>query len=61
MGQYVVFKSHKQVFALPVEMVKRVIETEKFISLPEVPGPAHPWAVKAGRKTCHCLIWPTSL
>ena len=38
MGQYAVFKSHKQVFALPVEMVKRVIETEKFISLPEVPG-----------------------
>ncbi|GBG94912.1 modulation of CheA activity in response to attractants [Ligilactobacillus salitolerans] len=37
MGQYVVFKSHQQLFALPVEIVKRVIETEKFISLPEVP------------------------
>lgn len=37
MGQYVVFKSHKQLFALPVKVVKRVIEAEKFISLPEVP------------------------
>jgi len=37
MGQYVVFNSHKQTFALPVEIVKRVIEAENFISLPEVP------------------------
>lgn len=37
MGQYVVFKSHQQLFALPVKVVKRVIEAEKFISLPEVP------------------------
>ena len=37
MGQYVVFKSCKQIFALPVEIVKRVIETENFVSLPEVP------------------------
>lgn len=37
MEQYVVFKSCKQIFALPVEIVKRVIETENFIALPEVP------------------------
>lgn len=37
MGQYVVFKSHQQLFALPVQVVKRVIEAEKFISLPDVP------------------------
>jgi purine-binding chemotaxis protein CheW len=35
--QYVVFKSHDQFFALPVLLVTRVVETDQFISLPDVP------------------------
>ncbi|AUJ30648.1 MAG: chemotaxis protein CheW [Liquorilactobacillus hordei] len=35
--QYIVFKSHEQMFALPVSIVKRVVEFPKFIILPEVP------------------------
>ncbi|MDN7145710.1 chemotaxis protein CheW [Liquorilactobacillus mali] len=35
--QYIVFKSHEQMFALPVSIVKRVVESPKFIVLPEVP------------------------
>ncbi|MFT8392732.1 MAG: chemotaxis protein CheW [Liquorilactobacillus ghanensis] len=37
MDQYVVFKSHDQFFALPVLLVKRIVETDQFISLPDVP------------------------
>ena len=36
MEQYVVFESHNQLFGLPVTIVRRVVETDKFISLPEV-------------------------
>ena len=36
MEQYVVFKSHDQLFGLPVTIVRRVVETNKFIPLPEV-------------------------
>ena len=36
MEQYVVFKSHKQLFAMPVKAVTRVIEASNFITLPEV-------------------------
>jgi purine-binding chemotaxis protein CheW len=37
LDQYVVFKSHDQLFALPVQVVERIIETGKLISLPDVP------------------------
>ncbi|WP_281165298.1 chemotaxis protein CheW [Liquorilactobacillus sicerae] len=37
MDQYVVFKSHDQYFALPVQVITRIIETDDFISLPDVP------------------------
>lgn len=36
MGQYVVFKSNEQAFAIDVHVVKRVIETDTFIPIPEV-------------------------
>ncbi|SEM60025.1 purine-binding chemotaxis protein CheW [Ligilactobacillus sp. WC1T17] len=36
MEQYVVFESHNQLFGLPVTIVRRVVETDKFIPLPEV-------------------------
>lgn len=36
MEQYVVFKSHDQLFGLPVTIVRRVVETKGFIPLPEV-------------------------
>lgn len=38
MEQYVIFKSHEQLFALPVKIVKRVVEEDNFITLPEVPA-----------------------
>lgn len=37
LDQYIVFKSHEQMFALPVSIVRRVIEIPKLIVLPEVP------------------------
>lgn len=36
MGQYVVFNSNEQDFAIDVHVVKRVIETNTFIKIPEV-------------------------
>lgn len=36
MGQYVVFKSNDQTFAIDVHVVKRVVETDSFIKIPEV-------------------------
>ena len=36
MEQYVVFKSHNQLFAIRVTNVDRVIEANRFIALPEV-------------------------
>lgn len=36
MGQYVVFKSNDQAFAIDVHVVKRVVETNSFIKIPEV-------------------------
>lgn len=36
MEQYVVFKSHDQLFGLSVTIVRRVVETKGFIPLPEV-------------------------
>ncbi|KAF1302027.1 chemotaxis protein CheW [Candidatus Enterococcus willemsii] len=36
MEQYVVFKSHNQLFAIRVKNVDRVIEANRFIALPEV-------------------------
>lgn len=36
MEQYVVFKSHQQLFAIRVKDVDRVIEANRFIALPEV-------------------------
>lgn len=36
MGQYVVFKSNNQAFAIDVHVVKRVVETDIFIKIPEV-------------------------
>ncbi|KRL05493.1 chemotaxis protein CheW [Liquorilactobacillus oeni] len=38
MEQYVVFKSHEQLFSLPVSIVKRVVEEKNFITLPDVPA-----------------------
>lgn len=37
MQQYVLFKSHNQYFAIDVMAVDRIIETNVWISLPEVP------------------------
>ncbi|MCM0599944.1 chemotaxis protein CheW [Periweissella fabalis] len=36
MGQYVVFKSNDQAFAIDVHVVKRVVESDSFIKIPEV-------------------------
>ena len=36
MGQYVLFKSHSQLFAMPINVVKRVLEVDSFITIPEV-------------------------
>lgn len=36
MDQYVIFKSHQQLFAIRVQNVARVIEAREFIALPEV-------------------------
>ena len=36
MEQYVIFRSHDQLFAIRVQQVTRVIEAQSFIQLPEV-------------------------
>ncbi|MCP0886231.1 chemotaxis protein CheW [Ligilactobacillus sp. WILCCON 0076] len=37
MEQYIVFISHDQLFCLPVTVVRRIVEADNFVSLPDVP------------------------
>jgi len=35
--QYIVFTSHEQLFCLPVTVVRRIVEAENFVPIPDVP------------------------
>ncbi|MDY4066029.1 purine-binding chemotaxis protein CheW [Lactobacillus agilis] len=37
MEQYIVFTSHEQLFCLPVTVVRRIVEAENFVPIPDVP------------------------
>lgn len=37
MEQYIVFTSHDQLFCLPVTVVRRIVEAENFVPIPDVP------------------------
>lgn len=38
MEQYIVFTSHDQLFCLPVTVVRRIVEAENFVPIPDVPA-----------------------